>query len=146
VTFRDSGKEKHSYNTLAIVEEKEEEYKDISSKINLDFMLDVTDALGLKVFTNTKTDDYIDLHGNGTIQAIYDEKEGFTMNGKLNLERGTYKFTIQDIFPKEFSIIKGSSIHFRVTRSTRFSTSRPSILSLRLPLETLPRRPRSARP
>lgn len=113
VTFRDSGKEKHSYNTLAIVEEKEEEYKDISSKINLDFMLDVTDALGLKVFTNTKTDDYIDLHGNGTIQAIYDEKEGFTMNGKLNLERGTYKFTIQDIFPKEFSIIKGSSIHFQ---------------------------------
>ena len=111
VTFRDSGKERHSYNTQPVVEE--EEYKDVSSKINLDFMLDVTDAFGLKVFTNTKTDDYIDLYGNGTIQAIYDEKEGFTMNGKLNLERGTYKFTIQDIFPKEFSIIKGSSIHFQ---------------------------------
>ncbi len=84
-----------------------------SNRINLDFMLDVTDDFGLKVFTNIKNEDYIDLYGNGTIQAIYDSKEGFSMNGKLDLDHGTYKFTIQDIFPKEFSISKGSSIHFQ---------------------------------
>lgn len=110
ITFTDSNKDKHSYNIPAA---SKEEYKDISSKLHLDFMLDVTDGFGLKVFTNTKTDDYIDLYGNGKIRAIYDEKEGFTMNGKLDLERGTYKFTIQDIFPKEFSIDKGSSILFQ---------------------------------
>jgi hypothetical protein len=34
------------------------------------------------------------------------------MKGHLNLVRGAYKFTIQDIFPKVFDISKGSTIAF----------------------------------
>ena len=34
------------------------------------------------------------------------------MKGNLNLARGSYKFTIQDIFPKVFEISKGSTLSF----------------------------------
>ena len=85
---------------------------DVDSKLHLDFLLDINDAFKLRVYTNMRTDDYIDIYGNGTIHAIYDDKAGFSMRGDLALDRGTYKFTIQDIFPKEFNIERGSTLHF----------------------------------
>lgn len=85
---------------------------DFMSKLRLDFMINTTPGLQLRVYTNTITDDYIDIYGNGPINAIYDEKEGFNMKGNLNLTRGTYKFTLQEIFPKEFSIKAGSTLAF----------------------------------
>ncbi len=93
-------------------EEEPATQKSLLSRLNLEFMIDVTPDIQLKVLTNRKTGDYIDLYGNGPITAIYDEKEGFSMKGRLDLERGTYKFTMQDIFPKEFDITKGSSLEF----------------------------------
>ena len=86
--------------------------KSLLSRLNLEFMIDVTPDIQLKVYTNLKTGDYIDIYGRGPITAVYDEKEGFTMKGDLNVERGTYKFTMQDIFPKEFSIMDGSTLGF----------------------------------
>ena len=111
VTFTDSRKKGTTY-TLSPGEGKNNTYDLVTSKLNLDFMVDVTDAFHVKVYTNLKTDDYIDFYGNGTINALYDEKNGFSMKGGLNLDRGTYKFTIQDIFPKEFNIVKGSTLSF----------------------------------
>lgn len=93
-------------------EETHNAHKSLLSRLNLEFMIDVTPDIQLKVLTNRKTGDYIDLYGNGPITAIYDEKEGFSMKGRLDLERGTYKFTMQDIFPKEFDITDGSSLEF----------------------------------
>ena len=84
----------------------------INSRFNLDFMIDVTPEMQLRVYTNQASNDYIDIYGNGKVNAIYDEKRGFTMQGNLGLTRGTYKFTLQDIFPKEFDIRSGSSVAF----------------------------------
>ena len=108
ITFIDSRKHHHE-------DKKEKEAKNANSllsRLNLEFMLDITQDMQLRVYTNVKTEDYIDLYGNGPITAIYDEKDGFSMKGNLALERGTYKFTMQDIFPKEFDIIKGSTLTF----------------------------------
>lgn len=107
ITFTDSRKK-----TNSMEKEKEIDKYSFLSRLNLDFMLDINDGMQLKVYTNMQSDDYIDLYGIGPIHAIYDEHEGFSMKGNLNLERGAYKFTIQDIFPKEFSITKGSKLHF----------------------------------
>ena len=111
VTFTDSRK-KNSTRKSDNNKEKSSTYARVTSKMNLDFMLDVTEAFHIKVYTNLKTDDYIDFYGKGTINALYDEKNGFSMKGGLNLDRGTYKFTIQDIFPKEFKIERGSTLAF----------------------------------
>ncbi len=109
VTFIDSSKKQTAANTT---EEKATTYKDIESKLNLDFLLDINEGLEVKVYTNLKSDDYIDLYGNGAINAVYDEKDGFSLKGNLDLDRGTYKITVQDIFTKEFNITKGSSLLF----------------------------------
>lgn len=109
VTFIDSNKKPDLEKNN---EENNHKYKNIESSLNLDFLIDVNEGLQTKVYTNLKSDDYIDLYGKGTINAIYDEKDGFSMKGNLDLDRGTYKITVQDIFTKEFSITKGSSLQF----------------------------------
>ena len=109
VTFIDSNK-KHTDEKLQ--EQSNTSYKNIESNMNLDFLIDVNEGLQVKVYTNLKSDDYIDLYGKGAINAVYDEKEGFSLKGNLDLDRGTYKITVQDIFTKEFSFIKGSSLLF----------------------------------
>ena len=111
VTFVDSNK-KGKTHTLALKENQKSTYDLVTSKLNLEFMLDVTDNFHIKVFTDLRNGDYIDFYGNGAISALYDDKNGFSMKGLLGLERGTYKFTIQDIFPKEFNIQKGSTLSF----------------------------------
>jgi len=111
VTFTDSKKSSTRRN-INTAEEKNITYALVTSKLNLDFMLDITETFHIKVYTNLKTDDYIDFYGRGTVNALYDEKNGFSMKGGLNLDRGTYKFTIQDIFPKEFKIENGSTLSF----------------------------------
>ena len=80
--------------------------------MNLDFLITANEGLQAKVYTNLKSDDYIDLYGNGAINAVYDEKDGFSLKGNMDLDRGTYKITVQDIFTKEFNISKGSSLLF----------------------------------
>ena len=109
VTFIDSSKkqtdDKQKSTTADI-------YKNVESNLNLDFLIDVNEGLQVKIYTNLKSDDYIDLYGKGTINAVYDEKEDFSLKGNLDLDRGTYKITVQDIFTKEFSFIKGSSLLF----------------------------------
>ena len=111
VSFVDSSKKSISYTT-ATGEEKKSTYDLVTSKLNLEFWLEVTDDFHVKVFTDIRTGDYIDFYGNGPITALYDEKNGFSMKGVLDLDRGTYKFTIQDIFPKEFNIQRGSTLSF----------------------------------
>lgn len=112
VTFTDNGKRK---KTAVPVEPKKiakDAFSKTASKLTLDFMLDVNESLDVKVYTNLQNDDYISLCGTGPVNAIYDDKTGFSMKGNLNLARGQYKFTIQDIFPKVFEITKGSTITF----------------------------------
>ena len=111
VTFVDRRKRKGLITGLDLFRE-EETPKNINSELNLDFMIDVTPDMQLRVYTNLASNDYIDLYGSGKVNAIYDEKAGFTMQGNLGLARGTYKFTMQDIFPKEFDIRPGSNIDF----------------------------------
>lgn len=111
ITFVDrNASKKGGQNTSSFVPEKNND--DFISRLHLDFMINTTPGLQLRVYTNTITGDYIDIYGNGPINAVYDEKEGFSMKGSLNLTRGTYKFTLQEIFPKEFDIRQGSTLNF----------------------------------
>ena len=110
VTFVDNSKKKPQGTDNS--RKKSGSYKTVNSKLNLEFILDVTEDLHVKVFTNLNTQDYIDFYGSGKVNAIYDEKNGFSMHGTLGLDRGTYKFTIQDIFPKDFAIDRGSRLLF----------------------------------
>lgn len=110
VTFTDSSKRKKK--EPQVEKPKSDSYNKTTNKLTLDFMFDVNEALEVKVYTNRQTDDYVSIFGNGPINAVYSDKDGFSMKGHLSLVRGAYKFTIQDIFPKVFEISKGSTIAF----------------------------------
>lgn len=112
VTFTDNSKRKKKESLPVPGVEKKDAYNKTASKMTLDFMLDVNESLEVKVYTDLQTDDYISLYGNGTINAIYDDKTGFSMKGHMNLDRGVCKFTVQDIFTKVFDITKGSTLTF----------------------------------
>lgn len=112
VTFTDNSKRNRKEEPQVQEVEKKDAFSKTASKLTLDFMLDVNEHLDVKVYTNLQNDDYISLSGAGPVNAIYDDKTGFSMKGNLNLVRGLYKFTIQDIFPKVFDISKGSTIAF----------------------------------
>ncbi len=106
ITFVDrEDKTKENNKLLNIIE-------DINSDLRLDFMIDMNPDMPIRVYTNTTTDDYIDIYGTGRINAVYDEKNSFTMQGNMNVTRGTYKFTLQKVFPKEFAIQPGSTLEF----------------------------------
>lgn len=107
-----SDRNKKNLPSLKREKESNKAQKSFLSRLNLEFMIDVTPDMLLKVYTNRRTGDYIDIYGSGPISAVYDEKEGFSMTGRLDLERGTYRFTMQDIFLKEFDITRGSSLEF----------------------------------
>ena len=112
VTFTDNGKVNGKDEPGEQKVTKKDAYSKTASKMTLDFMLDVNESLEVKVYTNLQNDDYISLYGNGPINAIYDDKTGFSMKGHLGLTRGVCKFTIQDIFTKVFDISKGGTIAF----------------------------------
>ena len=112
VTFTDNSKRKRSESSSLQKSNGKDAYSKTASKMTLDFMLDINESLEVKVYTNLQTDDYISLYGNGPMNAIYDDKTGFSMKGNLDLDRGSCKFTVQDIFTKVFDITKGSSLAF----------------------------------
>ena len=112
VTFTDNSKRKRSESPSVQKVKGKDAYKKTASKMTLDFMLDINESLEVKVYTNLQADDYISLYGNGPMNAIYDDKTGFSMKGNLNLARGSCKFTVQDIFTKVFDITKGSTLAF----------------------------------
>lgn len=111
VTFIDSKGEKRGDKYTPILKTYDDT-DDFMSRLRMEFMVTATPGLQLRVYTNTLSGDYIDIYGNGLVSALYDEKEGFSMGGTLDLTRGTYKFTLQDIFPKEFAISSGSTLTF----------------------------------
>ena len=108
VTFTDNSKAGKS--TAAPVADTNKTYSTTASKMTLDFMLDINENLELKIYTNLQNDDYLILNGTGPVNAVYNDRTGFNMKGRLDLARGAYKFTIQDIFTKTFEIAKGGSI------------------------------------
>lgn len=113
VTFNDRNKKDKTIVTIS-----HKDSTDIGApRTNLDFRVNGTKNVKLRIYTNLATQDYIELYGGGggedrSIRVMYNEKSDIELEGILNVEQGTYKFTMQDIFHKEFDIQDGSSINF----------------------------------
>lgn len=82
------------------------------SDIRINFLIDCTPDLTLRLLMDSRTDDYITLNGRGTVRASYFNKGDFNMFGTYSILYGTYGVTIQDIIKKNFVFNEGSSITF----------------------------------
>ena len=80
--------------------------------IKLDFKIDMNPEATLKVIMDRKTGDHLIVHGYGPITASFYNKGSFQMFGRLNVDRGVYKMSIQDVIRKDFEFTQGSFIDF----------------------------------
>ena len=83
-----------------------------SIDIRLNFLVDMNPEATLKVIMDRKTGDHLIVHGYGPLRASFYNKGDFQMFGKLNVDRGTYKMSIQDVIRKDFEFTRGSFINF----------------------------------
>lgn len=86
--------------------------EDTPSDIHINFLLNCTPDLTVKLLMDAQTDDYITLNGEGSIRASFFNKGDFSMFGTYTITQGTYGITIQDIIKKNFVFNEGSSITF----------------------------------
>lgn len=96
-----------SLSTKATPLEEESE-----TDIRLNFNINVTPDLTLRLLMDAQTGDYINLYGNSHILANYYNKGKFRMYGTYRVDHGVYKLSLQDVIHKDFQFQEGGTITF----------------------------------
>lgn len=84
-----------------------------TSNLKLNLQLEATPVAEVGLIIDPVSGDMISGKGNGNIRIEYDSGQSDTkMYGNYTLESGSYLFTLQDVFRKDFKIESGSSIYW----------------------------------
>lgn len=83
-----------------------------STDIYINFLVNSTSDATVRLLMDERTNDYINLHGEGVIRASFHNKGPFHMFGTYTVERGTYDITIQNIIKKNFTFQQGGTFTF----------------------------------
>lgn len=93
-------------DTFAMVDDEE-------TNVQLDLMFDVNSDAEMQIIIDSKAGDMLRASGNGSLRLTYDvNSEDLKLYGNVQIERGSYLFTFQNLLRKEFKIKEGSSISF----------------------------------
>ena len=84
----------------------------IPTDIFMNFHINATPEASVKLLMDEKTNDYINLFGNGSLNATYHNHGAFQLFGTYTVANGTYGITIQNIIKKNFLFKEGGSIIF----------------------------------
>lgn len=82
------------------------------SQYVMDFNVDIRPDATLNLVMDPIGGDKIVAHGSGFLNMKYDSQGELEMRGDYTLNNGFYRFTLQDIVIKDFTIRDGSSIRF----------------------------------
>ena len=85
---------------------------DFSSDMRINFLVNATRNLTLKLMMDPQSGDYITLNGNGVLRANWFNKGSFDMFGNYVVDHGVYKLTIQNVIKKDFEFMPGGTIAF----------------------------------
>ena len=87
--------------------------QDEPSAYNMDFRVDITPAATLVLVMDPTAGDEIRATGQGNMRLAYHSLDNaLNMWGTYTVEQGSYRFTLQDIIIKDFTIKEGSDIKF----------------------------------
>ena len=93
-----------------VVQEDEEEEGEGDIRLNL--IVDATPDATMRIIMDPIAGDYISGRGSGNIRAEFYNKGDFKMFGNYNISQGSYKFSLQEVIRKDFTIKAGSNISF----------------------------------
>ncbi len=86
---------------------------DSPSAYNMDIRVDVTRDAAMTLVMDPVGGDEIKAHGEGNLRLAYHSANNdLNIWGKYTLSDGSYRFTLQDIIIKDFTIKEGSEIRF----------------------------------
>ncbi len=85
---------------------------DFSSDMRINFLVNATPNLTLKLMMDPQSGDYITLNGNGVLRANWFNKGSFDMFGNYVVDHGVYKLTIQNVIKKDFEFMPSGTIAF----------------------------------
>ncbi len=88
------------------------EQDDIKSDLHINFLINATPDVTLRVLMDKASGDLIALNGTGAIRASYYNKGAFDMFGTYRVDHGVYRLTVQNIIKKEFQFQPNSTIVF----------------------------------
>ncbi|MBQ0085607.1 MAG: translocation/assembly module TamB domain-containing protein [Prevotella sp.] len=120
ITFRDVTKvkgqrtkdeEQNSSSTLDL-KPQTTNLKQQTSDLYVNFTIDANPNLRLSLLTDSKSDDYINLFGDGTLKATYYNKGTLDIFGAYTVDHGDYRMTIQNLMKKKFQFEKGGTVMF----------------------------------
>ncbi|WP_250630067.1 translocation/assembly module TamB domain-containing protein [Rhodoflexus caldus] len=80
------------------------------SKLVITLNLDITPDAYMEIILDRKAGDIIRGNARGKLKMDLDTKGDFTMFGDVEIVKGSYTFTFQNLFNKSFDINQGSSI------------------------------------
>lgn len=80
--------------------------------IHMNFVMNINPKATVKVIIDPQSGDCITATGTGTLEASYYNHGKFQMYGTYTIDKGSYKFTLQQVIHKEFTVAKGGVVHF----------------------------------
>lgn len=84
----------------------------ISSDLFINFNLQVTPAVRMRLLMDRKSGDMIEIMGRGRIMANFHNKGRFNIYGTYSVQEGSYKLSLQDIIRRDFKFRPGGTITF----------------------------------
>ena len=88
----------------------EEEQGDTDIRLNL--QIDATPEATMRIIMDPIAGDYISARGSGNIRTDFFNKGDVKIFGNYKIDQGLYKFSLQEVIRKDFTIDEGSSISF----------------------------------
>jgi hypothetical protein len=94
------------------VDEPEETVRRTVGGLKLELEVDVTEDAVVQLIFDPKVGDIIETSGRGNLRMFMDPYQGFRMFGDVELLKGDYLFTLQNVINKRFEIEPGGKISF----------------------------------
>jgi hypothetical protein len=95
-----------------VAEEQISEQPQTLSGLEMELEVDITPDAVVQLIFDPKVGDIIETSGRGNLRILLDQASGFRMFGDVELMKGDYLFTLQNVINKRFQIKPGGKINF----------------------------------
>lgn len=92
--------------------QKELEERESDADIRLNLLVDATPEATMRIIMDPVAGDYISAKGSGNIRTEFYNKGDIRLFGSYRVTQGVYKFSLQELIRKDFTIKNGGMVNF----------------------------------
>lgn len=110
ITFRDRSSKRNT-PTSTIRTRRQRNPQEAEGPLQLDIIANITPDAKLKLVMDPATDDHISAKGSGELR-IETKDEQLNLFGRYVISHGEYRFNLQDLITRNFTVLEGSYVDF----------------------------------